>query len=115
MYGNGYVVVTDSGERFEYKRFSNADNRAWKEVVFRSKKRAAIFLVSPVYELEDGIIVRAYQERYEVLANGTDPYPYEPMIFDTLEDAEYQVEQMIVTDGYKAEELEIERIADVQY
>lgn len=48
---------------------------------------------------------------YEVLVNGTAPYPYEPMIFDTLEDAEYQVEQMIVTDGYRAEELEIERTA----
>ena len=43
---------------------------------------------------------------YEVLVNGQNDN-YDPMVFESQADAEYQVEQMIVNDGYRPEELEI--------
>ena len=46
--------------------------------------------------------------KFEVQVNGEEIYPYEPMIFDSYSDAEYQVNQMVATDGYKYEDLSIE-------
>lgn len=46
--------------------------------------------------------------KFEVLVNGEEIYPYDPMIFDSYNDAEYQVNQMVATDGYKYEDLSIE-------